>query len=225
MAEIGRLFETPSSAGGGRTGGFVFNRATGSQGTSAASGPSNADITKAVQAALAPPAAAATPTVNTAAPNPISNDAITALQGRVTGDMGAGAALDRGIQDIRARASLGIAKEQELNAAARGMSGSSIPGSQAQDLARGQQADISRLTTDITLGREAKRDDMYKSIAQLGLAQGDQQLAAKAQATDQYRADTSAAYDARAAQAQNLAVVLNLLNRNQNVLSPSSGVI
>ena len=143
MAEIGRLFDTPSSAGGGR-GGFVYGRSPVTSAGSASSGASSADITKAVQAALAPPAAAATPTVNTAAPNPISNDAITALQGRVTGDMGAGAALDRGIQDIRARASLGIAREQELNAAARGMSGSSIPGSQAQDLAREDRIGIAQ---------------------------------------------------------------------------------
>lgn len=171
------------------------------------------------QATASGPAASSTgPTTNTAAPNPTSQAAIDAMMSRAGGDMGAAKALDAGIQDIRSRAGLGIARENELNQVMSGMSNSSKVGSDSQELARAQGADINRLTRDITVGRERDRDSLYQAAANIGLAQGDQQLREVDSARTQHRQDQVAAYEARDAYMSNLTTILNILNQRNGVL-------
>lgn len=160
--------------------------------------------------------------MTTAAPNPVSNEIIDTLRKRANGDMGLPAELDRSIQDIRDRASEGIAGEQALSRARRGVSGSGIDKWDADQLASAQRSDINRITTDMAIGRERDRDSLLANIAGLGLSQGGQQLAqsqlalqqqaqADARASDAWQREASAAALATSQHAANLQALVNLL--------------
>ncbi len=162
------------------------------------------------------------PTLNAAAPNPVSNEIIDILKNRAKGDMGLPGQLDRATQDIRDNASMGIAGEQALSRARRGVSGTGIDQMDADKLAKAQQQGINRVTTDLTLGRERDRDALYGSIAGLGLQQGSQQLSqqqlglqqqaqADARASDAWQREATMASLASQSQYNNLQALINLL--------------
>lgn len=212
---------TPQTGGGVRAPGREIQQLGRSAGPAPAGGGNDDAVRRAIQQSLGAAGSAGPstgPTTNSAAPNPTSQSVIDAMLARAKGDMGAGAALDRGIQDIRARASMGIAKEQEASRAMRGMSAGSSVETDAQGLARQQQAQVNGLTTDITLGRERDRDALFQAAGNMGLAQGSQQLQAASGAREQHRMDEQSAYEARNAYMQNFSTILNLLNRKQAVV-------
>lgn len=184
-----------------------------------AGGPASAPTTN--PGSSAPPSGGA-PTTNTAAPNPVSNEIIDILKNRAKGDMGLPGQLDRATQDIRDNASMGIAGEQALSRARRGVSGTGIDQMDADKLAKSQQQGINRVTTDLTLGRERDRDALYGSIAGLGLQQGSQQLSqqqlglqqqaqADARASDAWQREATMASLASQSQYNNLQALINLL--------------
>jgi hypothetical protein len=170
--------------------------------------------------------AAASPTVNTAEANPVSNEIISTLKSRAAGDMGLPGELDAATREIRDRASAGI----EGDTIAQIRSGRLGDSSGQRDAdARGdlQREQINKITTDLTLGRERDRDALNLSTANLALGQSGQQLSAtgqaqqaqlsqqaeaRAQASDNWQRQAAADAAVRDAQQTSWNTLLNLLS-------------
>jgi hypothetical protein len=86
--------------------------------------------------------------------------------------------IDQNIQDIRDRASQGIAGSQQLSRIQRGVSGSGIDVSDKRALDKSQQNDINRMTTDATLGWEKERSNNLQAAGSMGLNSQGQQIGA-----------------------------------------------
>lgn len=151
---------------------------------------------------------------NTTDLQPDLSYSIAKLKERAEGDLGAGRAIDVALGKLR---ELGIGEDRVTNAAlaTRGLEGTvgspTNPGAQGLALAR-NSADRERraagLATDIALGREAQRDDIYRSIGGMGGEQGRLGVANQGLALQQQAAqDANVLAQQRAAQAQQNALL------------------
>lgn len=127
------------------------------------------------------PGAPGAPYTNTAQNQPDMRWAIDQLGARTEGDLGAGRAIEVAVGKLR---ELGIGEDAATrgNLAARGALGamdydSAIGATGAEGLAlaanqTGREQRAAGVATDIALGREAQRDDLYRSILSGGEAAG-----------------------------------------------------
>jgi hypothetical protein len=108
--------------------------------------------------------------VNTAQTNPVLDDVINRMQGRLSGDMGTGDAARRMAQEMRDN-SEGIQKQYSQKEARQGTLGSGASALNTRKIASDTLANILKGTADINARGESEKNALLASLANVGTAQ------------------------------------------------------